>query len=111
MIITASGKNEASSILNISRRCQFISQQISTRPTAPTAKTIQNHVGAATRTGPGAAGAAAGACVAAAACGLAGGVDAAPSGGGSCSPDSSFGGSCSPPARVEASSAAMEPPA
>lgn len=49
MIITASGKNDASSILKISRRCQFISQLMSARLAMPAPKTIQNQVGAAMR--------------------------------------------------------------
>ena len=53
MISTASGKNDASSILKISSRCQFISQLISTRPTMPTPNTIQYQVGAGTRCGRG----------------------------------------------------------
>ena len=49
MIMTANGKNDASSILKISRRCQLISQVISARPARSAANTIQYQIGTGSR--------------------------------------------------------------
>src|SRR3954463_5382394 len=64
MISTASGKNDASSILKISSRCQFISQLTSNSKATPMAAVIQNQVGAGTRSADAASGALAGDAVA-----------------------------------------------
>ena len=122
MIITASGKNDASSILKISRRCQFISQLMSAMLARPIARTIQNQVGTATLAAADAADAATGAGVAAVVPTLragaaavddkASGADAAGSAGGSARPPLSWveGGSCRPDKGAAASSVAIAPP-
>src|SRR6185369_17005306 len=48
-ISTARGKNDASSILKISSRCQFIIQQTTTRLTMPRPSTIQYQRGTGSR--------------------------------------------------------------
>ena len=103
MISTASGKNDASSILKISSRCQFISQVISARTATPTPNTIQYHIGAGTRSAAAAGGsrgcalAATGGGAVASAAGFGDGCSLAASAGGSLRPAASFGGSCNPP--------------
>jgi hypothetical protein len=114
----ASGKNDVSSILKISSRCQLISQQTSTTPARPVASVIQNQSGAGTLCGSAAgAGIAAGAegrGAGAATLGVAAAADAAPSAAGSCSEVASAAPSAGGSARPDigaSSSATMPPPA
>ena len=126
MIMTASGKNEANSILKISSRCQFIIRVMSARAASPSANTIQYHWGTGSRTAACAAGLTSAVLLvvaedaegAAAAAGVATGAVVAEGGsantpnsfGGSARPPTSFGGSARPPASAGFSSSAVTPP-